>query len=339
MRHLTVEVERWPIRGGFAISRGRKTAAEVVVVEIAEGPHVGRGEAVPYGRYGETLDGVVGQINGVAAAIDEGLDRPALAGLLPAGAARNAVDCALWDLEAKRAGRPVWALAGLPEPATVDTAYTLSVDTPEAMAAAARAAAHRPLLKLKLAGDGDVDRVRAVRAQAPDSRLIVDANEAWTVDHLRDYGPILAKIGVEMIEQPLPADVDDGLTTVRSPVPICADESCHDTTSLGAVLGKYQMINVKLDKAGGLTEALRLIRAAEGVGMPYMIGCMVATSLAMAPALLMAQRAAFVDLDGPLLLDRDREPGLRFDGSRVQPAPGVWGDAAAGLAGARSRSI
>ena len=327
MRHLTVRRESFPIRGSFRISRGAKTAAEVVVAEITDGEAVGRGECVPYGRYGETPDGVAAALAAQAGAVTAGLDRDALDRLMPAGAARNALDCALWDLEAKLSGRPVWHLAGLPEPPQpVVTAFTLSVDTPEAMAAAARAAADRPLLKLKLTGAGDVERVRAVRAAVPGTRLIADANEGWSLDQLRAFAPELAALGVELIEQPLPAGADDALLGVGCPVPLGADESCHGRDGLDRLRGRYQMLNIKLDKTGGLTEALRLKAAAEAAGFAVMVGCMVSTSLAMAPALLVAQGARLVDLDGPLLLAADRSPGLRYDGAWVHPAgPALWG--------------
>ncbi len=326
MRHLTVRAESWPIAGSFTISRGSKTAADVVTVEIADGEHVGRGECVPYPRYGETIDGAVAAIEALRPALQEGMNRAALPAALPAGAARNAVDCALWDLEAKRTGRPVWRLAGLAPPQPQVTAYTLSLGSVDSMAAAAKANSHRPLLKLKLSGPDDLDRICAVRAGAPQAKLIVDANEAWTAETFAYLAPKLAPLGVQLIEQPLPAGDDAALAGLARPVPVCADESCHDSASLAALGGRYDAVNIKLDKTGGLTEALKLADAAAAAGLAIMVGCMVATSLAMAPALLLAQRARWVDLDGPLLLARDREPGLRYDGSLVQPAsPALWG--------------
>ena len=331
-RLLTVRRESFPIRGSFRISRGAKTTAEVVVAEIrdddtAGGEAVGRGECVPYGRYGETLDGVMAALAALGPAVAAGLGRDELERALPAGAARNALDCALWDLEAKLTGVPVWRRAGLaapPEP--VVTAFTLSVDSPEAMAAAARAASDRPLLKLKLTGVGDLERVRAVREAVPAARLIADANEAWTFDQVRAFAPVLAGLGVELIEQPLPAADDGALAGFASPVPLGADESCHGADGLAALKGRYSVVNIKLDKTGGLTGALRLKQAAEAAGFGVMVGCMVATSLAMAPALLVAQGAALVDLDGPLLLAVDREPGLRYQGAVVDPPePALWG--------------
>jgi len=326
MRGLIVRAESWPIAGTFTISRGSKTAAEVVVVEIRDSAHVGRGECVPYPRYGETIDGAIAAIEALRSEIEWGMDRAALQAALTAGAARNAVDCALWDLEAKRAGCPVWQLAGLAPPQVAITAYTLSLDRVENMAAAARANADRPLLKLKLSGPGDLDRVQAVHENAPRARLIVDANEAWTAEIYSALAPQLGSLGVELIEQPLPAGADAPLAGLARPVPVCADESCHDTASLAHIAGKYDAVNIKLDKTGGLTEALRLAAAAKAAGLGIMVGCMVATSLAMAPALLLAADARWVDLDGPLLLARDREHGLAYQGSRLQPAsPALWG--------------
>lgn len=331
-RRLIVRRESFPIRGSFRISRGAKTEAQVVVAEVTagDGPGrgaVGRGECVPYARYGLTVDGVVAALEAMAGAVADGIDRHALLTAMAPGAARNALDCALWDLEAKLSGTPVWRLAGLAAPPQpLVTAYTLSVDTPEAMAAAARAAADKPLLKLKLTGDGDLERVRAVRENAPASRLIVDANEAWTIDHLTRFAPAFAGLGVELIEQPLPDAADDALAGFHSAVPLGADESCHGLDSLEPLKGRYQTINIKLDKTGGLTEALMLKKAAETAGFSVMVGCMVATSLAMAPGVILAQGAPLVDLDGPLLLAQDRIPGLRYEGTTVfPPEPALWG--------------
>jgi L-alanine-DL-glutamate epimerase-like enolase superfamily enzyme len=325
-RRLHAAREVFPIRGVFRISRGARTESVVVVATIGEGEATGRGECVPYARYGESVDSVLDQIAGVRPAIEAGIGREELQGLLPAGAARNAVDCALWDLEAKRSRRPVWDLAGLAPPRPVVTAFTLSVDTPAAMEAAARAAADRPLLKLKLTGDGDLDRVAAVRRGAPRARLVVDANEAWTIGHYAAYAGDLGGLGVELIEQPLPAGADAGLDGVAHPVPVCADESCHDTSTLSGLGSRYEAVNIKLDKTGGLTEALRLSATARAAGRRIMVGCMLGTSLAMAPAVLVAQDAEWVDVDGPLLLARDRAPGLVFQGSVVAPPdPSLWG--------------
>lgn len=325
-RHLHAAREVFPIRGVFRISRGARTESVVVAVSLHQGAARGRGECVPYARYGESVDSVLDQIRMARPAIEAGAGRAALQSLLPAGAARNAIDCALWDLEAKLAGRPVWELAGLAPPRAVTTAFTLSVDTPEAMEVAARAAAARPLLKLKLTGDGDLDRVRAVRRGAPGARLIVDANEAWTAAHYLAFARDLATLGVEIIEQPLPAAADGGLAEVPHPVPVCADESCHDTGTLAGLVTRYEAVNIKLDKTGGLTEGLRTRDAAARLGFGLMVGCMVGSSLAMAPAVLLAQTAQETDLDGPLLLREDRAHPLRYDAQGVHPSdPQLWG--------------
>ncbi len=330
MRRLKVEVESWPIAGAFTISRGSRTEARVVVATIGDGPHRGRGECVPYPRYGETVDGVAAAIEGAAGAIAAGASRADLLTLLPAGAARNALDCALWDLEAKASGMRAWQLAGAPEPRPVVTAYTLSLGEAHAMEAAARVASHRPLLKVKLGGDGDVERIAAVRRGAPGARLIVDANEAWTEANFAENLAACRAAGVALIEQPLPAASDGALASIpaadRGGMLVCADESIHTAADLDALAARYQAINIKLDKTGGLTEALRLKAAAEALGLSIMVGCMVGTSLAMAPAMLLTPGAHFVDLDGPLLLARDRAPGLAFDGSVIHPpAADLWG--------------
>ena len=326
MRKLRLEKESWPLAGRFAISRGSRTVSEVVVAEIEQDGRIGRGECSPYPRYGESVDGAMAAIEGLRAVIERGLGRDELQGLLPAGAARNAVDCALWDLEAKLGGRPVWQSAGLSKPKPIVTAYTLSLDTAENMGAAAKANALRPLLKLKLAGPADLDRVRAVHANAPKARLIVDANEGWTPEIYADLAPKLKPLGVELIEQPFPQSADTPLEGLARPVAVCADESCHDRASLAHIAGRYDAINIKLDKTGGLTEALALKDMARAAGYRVMVGCMLGTSLAMAPALLLAQDAEIVDLDGPLLLARDRVPGLVYTGSQVAPAErALWG--------------
>jgi L-alanine-DL-glutamate epimerase-like enolase superfamily enzyme len=324
---LTACAERFPLREAFTISRGSKTATDVVVADLADGVHVGRGEGGPNARYDETPDSVVAQIMAMAGDVAGGLDRPALQAAMPPGAARNALDCAFWDLEAKRAGVPAWRLAGLASPPRpVLTAFTLSVAEPAAMEAAARRHANRPLLKIKLTGPGDLDRVRAVRAGAPAARLIVDANEAWTAADYDALAPELAALGVELIEQPLPQHDDAALAGRSRPVPVCADESCRDRASLAGLAGRYDLVNIKLDKTGGLTEALATARAARAAGFGIMVGCMVGTSLAMAPALLVAQDAAVADLDGPLLLAADRDPPLPVDGSLIGPCPpALWG--------------
>jgi len=328
-----VAIERHPIRGGFTISRGSKREAIVVVAELrGEAPDGriirGRGECLPYARYGETVPDVAAAIEAQSGKVAEGMDRIALQEEMAPGAARNALDCAFWDLEAKASLTPAWKLAGLPRaPSPVATAFTLSLGTAERMGDAARAAVAMPLLKLKLGGDSeDLARVAAVRRNAPDARIIVDANESWTIEQLAALAPRLGELGVALIEQPLPAANDSALVELASPVPLGADESCHGVDSLVRLKGLYQVVNIKLDKTGGLTGALALKAAAEAAGFGIMVGCMVATSLAMAPAFLLAQGAAFADLDGPLLLERDREDGIAYDGAWMQPPPAVlWG--------------
>jgi L-alanine-DL-glutamate epimerase-like enolase superfamily enzyme len=326
MPQLHLKVERFPIAGSFVIARGAKTEAVVVVATLTSGGAIGRGECVPYARYGETADSVIAQIEALRQSLEAGLDRTQLQQSLAPGAARNALDCALWDLEAKQTGFPAYRRAGLDRLSPVTTAFTISVGTPEAMAAAAALAQARPLLKIKLAGAGDPERIAAVRRAAPDSELIVDANEAWTPDNLEENLAACATAGVRLVEQPLPADKDEALAQVQHSVPICADESAHDRHGLAALRTRYDMINIKLDKTGGLTEALALADAAQDHGFGLMIGCMVSSSLAMAPAFILTPRATFVDLDGPLLLAQDRPDGLTFDGSILYPpTPTLWG--------------
>jgi L-alanine-DL-glutamate epimerase-like enolase superfamily enzyme len=323
---LGVSVERFPIAGGFTISRGFKTEAVVVVASINDGTHTGRGECVPYARYGESIEGDVTAIEACAGAVAEGLTRAERQSLLPAGAARNALDCALWDLEAKRSGQRAAELAGLPPLRAVTTAFTLSLGSPEAMAARAREARHYSLLKLKLGGDGDDERMRAVREAVPRARFIVDANEAWQPHDTESHLAAAAAEGVELVEQPLSAGNDGLLAEIERLVPVCADESAHDSPSLEGLSSRYDAVNIKLDKTGGLTEALLVAERARELGLKIMVGSMVATSLAIAPALLVAQGADWVDLDGPLLLARDRVPGLLYEGDRVfPPEPALWG--------------
>ena len=327
-RNLIVASESWPLKRAFRIARGAKTEAVVVVASVRKGEHTGRGECVPYGHYGESVESVTGQIENLRRAIEAGVSRNDLQSLLPAGAARNALDCALIDLEAKASGKPAFEQFGLPAPVPVHTAFTLSVDEPEAMGQAAADAAAKGyhLLKLKVAGGQDISRVQAVRKAAPEARLIVDANEGWTPAEYDVLAPGLAQLGVALIEQPLKAGEDAYLASRTAPVPICADESCHTRADLGRVCGRYAYINVKLDKAGGLTEAAALAREATAMGLKLMIGCMVSTSLAMAPASLLAGMADFVDLDGPLLLARDRQPALRYEADLLHPPPReLWG--------------
>lgn len=319
---IEVTAEVFPLARVFTISRGSRTEARVLTVTIEGEGAVGRGECVPYARYGESLESVAGQIRGLGPVTT----RAALLDALPPGAARNAVDCALWDWEAKRSGVRVWQLAGLPPPGPEITAYTLSLAEPAAMRAEAARNAHRPLLKTKLGGEGDLARIEAVRAGAPAARIIVDANEGWTAEAYAALAPALVRLGVEAVEQPLPAGADDALAGMARPLPVIADESCHDRASLPALAGKYDMVNIKLDKSGGLTEALALRDAARAAGFGVMVGCMVGSSLAMAPAVLVAQGAALTDLDGPLLLARDRAHPLVYDDRGVHPAtPELWG--------------
>ena len=325
-RNLSAAIERWPIAGAFTISRGAKTEAVTVMAKVSHGGLAGRGECVPYPRYGETPEATLAALQAMQEPLSRGMDRKALQAAMPAGAARNALDCALLDLESKIRGERAWTLLGRPAPRPSTTAFTISLGTPEAMAAATGKAAHRPLLKIKLGGAGDGERIAAVRKAAPESELIVDANEAWTSDNLERNLAICADHGVTLVEQPLPANEDAALARIRRPVAVCADESVHDRASLKGLRERYDAVNIKLDKTGGLTEALAMADAAHALGFEIMIGCMVATSLAMAPAMLLAQQARFVDLDGPLLLAQDRDGGLRYEGSLVYPPDAaLWG--------------
>jgi L-alanine-DL-glutamate epimerase-like enolase superfamily enzyme len=325
---LKVEAESFPIAGSFTIARGSRTEALVVTAIVSDGVLVGRGECVPYKRYGESVEGVIVDIGAQGPLLAQGGGHAALIAGLRAGAARNALDCALWDLAAKRMGKRVWELAGRPAPQAALTCYTLSLGAPDAMRAAAEAASARSLLKVKLGGGDrqDAARIRAVRAGAPRSRLVVDANEGWRADDLAANLAACADMGVELVEQPLPAADDAALEGLASPVILCADESVHERDTLPAVARRYGAVNIKLDKTGGLTEALAMADAANALGLKIMVGCMVGTSLAMAPAMLIAAGAAYVDLDGPLLLARDREPGLTYQGSMVMPyGAALWG--------------
>jgi L-Ala-D/L-Glu epimerase len=327
MIKLDVTEDVFALKDVFTISRGSRTHARVVTVKLTDGGLMGWGECVPYARYGETVEGVIAEIRHLADAIaSRGIDRQSLQERLPAGAARNALDCAFWDLEAKRAGRPVHELEGLPAPTALQTAYTLSLAEPETMRRKAEENAARPLLKLKLGGENDIARLEAVRAGAPQAAIIVDANEGWTAELYSEIAPYLLKLGVAMVEQPLPAGQDAMLGEIERPLPVCADESCHDRASLAELKGRYDMVNIKLDKTGGLTEALGLREDARAQGFSLMVGCMVGSSLAMAPALLVAQGAELVDLDGPLLLAEDREHAMHYEGSMVWAAPpALWG--------------
>ncbi|MEL7026698.1 MAG: N-acetyl-D-Glu racemase DgcA [Pseudomonadota bacterium] len=319
---ISVRAERFPLAEVFTISRGSKTHADVLTVTVVDGAATGRGECVPYARYGESLDSVTAQIE----SLPDAVSRNWLLEAMPPGAARNAVDCALWDAEAKAAGVRIWDLLDQDQPASVMTAYTLSLDTPQNMEAAAQRQADRPLLKIKLGTPDDMPRLEAVRRGAPKSDIIVDANEGWSAEVYSDLAPHLTRLGVSLVEQPLPAGDDDALAEIARPVPVCADESCHDRASLADLKGKYDVINIKLDKTGGLTEALALREAAMAQGFGIMVGCMVGSSLAMAPALSLALGAGFVDLDGPLLLAEDRSNRLRFEGSLIHPPErALWG--------------
>lgn len=323
---LSVVHQRWPLRQAFTIARGSRTAADVVCVALSVAGFTGRGECLPYARYGETVDSVMAQIEALRPALADGMMRAQLQQLLPAGAARNALDCAFWDLECKMHGQRIWQLTASGTPHSLHTAYTLSLDTPEKMQQAARENAWRPTLKLKLADSDDIARVAAVREGAPNARLIVDANEGWSEAVYLPRATALAALGVSLIEQPLPAGKDAVLAQLPHPVALCADESCHDLATLAELAGRYEMVNIKLDKTGGLTEALRVCDEAERLGLQVMVGCMVATSLSMAPAVVVAQRAHVVDLDGPLLLAQDCEHGLRYQGSELfPPTPALWG--------------
>jgi L-alanine-DL-glutamate epimerase-like enolase superfamily enzyme len=320
-RQLHIDVESWPVAGSFVISRGSRSEAAVVVARVRDGGVTGRGEAAPNPRYGETAENVIATLRTASR-----LTLTAINGSLPPGAARNALDCALWDLKAKLSHTSVWALAGLPPPKPVITAYTISLARPEVMAAKAKAAASMPLLKLKLGGIGDGERMAAVRAARPDARLVADANEAWTQDMLIELMMAASRAGVELIEQPLPAGKDAILAEIAHPVTVCADESVHSRADLERITQRYDAVNIKLDKAGGLTEALALRAEAQQRGLKVMVGCMLSTSLAMAPAILVAQGADWVDLDGPLLLAKDRQPNLRYDGAMLWPATTeIWG--------------
>lgn len=319
---LTVTRDTFRLAQAFTISRGSRTEARVLTVTVSRDGHRGRGECVPYARYGEALESVEAQIAGLPG----GITRDALQDALPPGAARNAVDCALWDWEAKVQGRPVWQMAGQAPPAPCLTAYTLSLDTPAAMQAAAAANARRPILKIKLGTPDDMPRLEAVRAGAPCSTLIVDANEGWDAATYTALVPHLQRLKVALVEQPLPAGQDEALAGIARPVPVCADESCHDRASLPALRGCYDLVNIKLDKTGGLTEAFATVAKAREMGFGMMVGCMVGSSLAMAPAVLVAQGAAWADLDAPLLLAEDRDPPVAYDDRGIHPAPpALWG--------------
>lgn len=328
LRHLSATHDRFALNAPFRISRGVKTAADVVTVTIRDGAHVGRGEGVPYPRYGETIEEALAQIAAVAPLIEAGATRAELAAAMPAGAARNAVDNALWDVEARVAGTDVASLAGISAAAPVPSAITIAIDAPDAMAAVAARHASVPLLKIKVNREDAATQIAAVRAAAPEPRLIVDPNESWTIAEVTGLAQFLRDQRVDLLEQPLPAGEDDALADIASTIAICADESLHTRADLDALRGRYSHVNVKLDKTGGLTEALALADAAVAKGFGLMVGCMVCSSLGIAPALLLAARAAFVDLDGPLWLAEDRTGGVvDRDGILHPPARGFWGEA------------
>lgn len=323
---LQVDAESFALKNPFTISRGTKSAVNVIVVRLARDGALGRGEGVPYPRYGETVPDAIAAVQSLRPHIAAGIDREALQGLLVPCAARNALDCAFWDLESKLTGRPVWALADLPKPERVITAETISLDETEVMAEAAEKLKNRPLLKIKVGAEGVLERVRAVRQKAPSARLIIDPNESWSAELLKDVAPGLADQGVEIVEQPLPANIDYVLDRMTLPVDLCADESIHDAESLAAVRGRYQMVNIKLDKAGGLTEAIRLAHIAEDLDLKIMVGCMVSSSLSMAAAMTLTPFADLVDLDGPLWLSADRMDAIKIkDGYIYPPDRLLWG--------------
>jgi len=324
--NLAVGEDVFRIAGDFTISRGTRTESRVLTVTVERDGVTGRAECHPYARYGETAASVIAQIEDQRDALADGLDRIGLQDAMPPGAARNGLDCALWDWEAKAVGKRAWEIAGLAEPGPAVTAYTLSLAEPDAMRAKAAENAHRPLLKIKLGGVGDIERLRAVRDAAPRAKIVVDANEGWTPETYARIAPVVLELGVAMVEQPLPAGADDALADMDRPLPVCADEACHDRASLPGLAGKYDMINIKLDKTGGLTEALALRAEAEALGLGIMVGCMIGSSLGMAPAVLAAQGADVVDLDGPLLLAEDRAHPLKYDEAGVHPPePELWG--------------
>ncbi|HWY51510.1 MAG TPA: N-acetyl-D-Glu racemase DgcA [Chthoniobacterales bacterium] len=324
-RIVDAQEQSWPLEKPFRISRGSRTEAQVVVVTVTDGQHTGRGEGVPIARYNQTPTSVLAQIEAIKS--EKNLDRHRIQELLPAGAARNALDCASWDIEAKTSGKRVWELANIPTVPNVETSFTISLDTPEKMGAATKANANAPILKLKLGGDNvDLARVEAVREAAPATRLLIDANESWSPAHYREIVPALIGLKIELIEQPFPADADAVLETLDHPIPVCADESCHTSADLVRLTNRYEMINLKLDKTGGLTEALVLSDRAREAGFKLLIGCMVGTSLSMAPARVLASAADYVDLDGPLLLARDRDHGLTYENNRIGlPSRELWG--------------
>lgn len=323
---VSVAVESWPIRGTFAISRGPVTGARVVVAKLLDGEYTGRGECLPYGRYGETVESVQNDIESARKNVENGITKEELQTLWPAGGARNALDSALWDLEAKRQGRTIWQLLGI-EPSPRPISITIGLDTPETMADSARSAAERySIVKIKLGAEGDEERLRKIRIAAPKVRLIVDPNEGWNKNNLEEMVRACEAAGVELIEQPLRAENDEALKSLKTSIKVCADESAHTSEDIEKLADRYHAVNIKLDKTGGLTEALAMVKKAKEAGLMIMVGCHVSTSLSMAPATVLAQSADYVDLDGPLLLERDRQPGLKYENGLVYPTtPDLWG--------------
>jgi L-alanine-DL-glutamate epimerase-like enolase superfamily enzyme len=326
LRTLNIQHRAFPLRSPFRISRGVKLAADVVTVELGQAGCVGRGESVPYGRYGESVASVMDQIEVLRSVLCAGMGRDELQARLPGGAARNALDAALWDLESRLSQIPVWKQLARPARLPLVTALTIGIDTPQEMRKAAARIANHKLIKIKVDTDDPVGRIEAVRDAAPAAKLIVDPNESWTIDVLREVQPALERASVSLLEQPLPANEDDALLEFSSGIPICADEACHTTSNLRSLLNRYQAVNIKLDKTGGLTEAWRLLREARACGFTVMVGCMVCSSLGIAPALEVAREADFVDLDGPLWLQGDHPDGVTLqDGLLMPPASGFWG--------------
>ncbi|WP_018974345.1 N-acetyl-D-Glu racemase DgcA [Rudaea cellulosilytica] len=326
LRRLSVQPRSFPLHSPFGISRGVKTAADVVTVELEQAGCVGRGESVPYARYGESVAAVIAQVESLRDELAAGMGRDELQARLGAGAARNALDAALWDLESTLTRVPVHSQLARPPHRPLETAITVVIDTPQAMAKAAASIADAGLIKIKVDAEDPIARIEAVRSAAPAARLIVDPNESWTIDILRETQDALVRLKVDLLEQPLPADADEALRGFVSRIPICADESCHTSSDLSSLLGRYQAINIKLDKTGGLTEAWRLLRAARAEGFIVMVGCMVCSSLGIAPALEIAREAEFIDLDGPLWLANDYPDGVRLQGGMLMPtSPGFWG--------------
>jgi L-alanine-DL-glutamate epimerase-like enolase superfamily enzyme len=326
LRALNIHHRTLPLRSPFRIARGVKVAADVVTVELDQAGCIGRGESVPYRRYGESVASVTDQIEILRSALCAGMGRDELQARLPAGAARNAVDAALWDLEWRLSHVSVSKQLARPPRSPLVTALTIAIGTPQEMEKAASQIAHHKLIKIKVDAEDPMGRIEAVRRAAPTAELIVDPNESWTIDLLREVEPALERASISLLEQPLPADADGALREFSSRIPVCADEACHTTSDLTALRDRYQAVNIKLDKTGGLTEAWRMLRDAKACGFTVMVGCMVCSSLGIAPAWEVAREAAFVDLDGPLWLESDPPGGITLqDGLLMPPSPGFWG--------------